>query len=224
MHNSPIEKIRRAKVVILDFDGVIKESLDAKAEAFCSLFDTADPQALHEIREHHLRNGGISRQVKIPIYMQIAGLGVEQQSVEEKLDELSSIIVENVLNSNWVPGAREYLCTNPFNQNLYVASATPGKELELICKRSRIFEYFTEIYGSENSKKDSCRTILEREKCNPGDCVFIGDSLSDYLPAMELRVPFILRRHMHNNDLLERVGPSWIENFRSIMDRHSEVP
>ena len=224
MHNNPIETIRRAKIVILDFDGVIKESLDAKAKAFCSLFDKADHRALQEIRNHHLQNGGISRQVKIPIYMQIAGLRVEQQSVQEKLEQISAIIVENVLNSDWVPGAREYLSTNPFNQTLYLASATPGEELKLICKHSRIFDYFAEIYGSENSKKDSCSTILKRERCSPCDCVFIGDSLSDYLPAIELKIPFILRHHMHNDALLERVGPCWIKNFRSIMDAHPEVP
>ena len=72
--------------------------------------------------------------------MKSAGLRVDQQSVKDKLDQLSSIIVKNVLDSNWVPGVREYIYTNPFNQNLYVASATPGKELEYICKQSNIFE------------------------------------------------------------------------------------
>ena len=224
MSNSPIEAISRAKVAILDFDGVIKESLEAKAKAFCSLFSNADHKALHDIRTHHFKNGGISREVKMPIYMKIAGLRVERQSVEEKLDQLSSIIVKNVLNSNWVPGAREYICSNPFSQNLYVASATPRTELEKICKQSKIFDCFTEIYGSEKSKKDACRTILEREKCSPSDCVFIGDSFSDYLPAMELKIPFILRHHVHNNGLLERVGQYWIKDFRPIMEKHSEVP
>ena len=224
MKTSTTETISRAKVAILDFDGVIKESLDAKAKAFCALFDNGDQRALHEIRTHHLENGGISRDIKIPIYMKIAGLRVDQQSVKEKLDQLSSIIVKNVLDSNWVPGVREYIYSNPFNQNLYVASATPGKELEQICKQSNIFEYFTEIYGSEISKKDACGAILAREKCRPSDCVFIGDSLSDYLPAIELEIPFILRRHNYNNRLLQRVGPCWINDFRPIMEILFEVP
>ena len=224
MSSSPIDTISRAKVAILDFDGVIKESLEAKAKAFCSLFGNADHQALHDIRIHHLQNGGISREVKIPIYMKIAGLRVERQSVEEKLDQLSSIIVKNVLDSNWVPGAREYIRSNPFSQNLYVASATPGKELEQICKQSEIFDCFTEIYGSEKSKRNACSAILKRENCSPSDCVFIGDSFSDYVPAMELKIPFILRHHVHNNCLLERVGRYWIKDFRPIMEKHSEVP
>ena len=48
-------------VLILDFDGVIVESIPLKTVAFRKIFSFAPPEHLDEIIAFHLENGGMSR-------------------------------------------------------------------------------------------------------------------------------------------------------------------
>jgi beta-phosphoglucomutase-like phosphatase (HAD superfamily) len=47
--------------LILDFDGVIVESIPLKTVAFQKIFSFAPPEHLDEIIAFHLENGGMSR-------------------------------------------------------------------------------------------------------------------------------------------------------------------
>jgi beta-phosphoglucomutase len=47
--------------LILDFDGVIVESIPLKTVAFSKIFSFAPPKHLDEIIAFHLENGGMSR-------------------------------------------------------------------------------------------------------------------------------------------------------------------
>ena len=71
MNLAPVSKefLRSAKCIFWDFDGVIKDSVGVKAEAFKTIFDTCNDHVLKEIIRHHTENSGISRFNKIPIYL-----------------------------------------------------------------------------------------------------------------------------------------------------------
>ncbi|MDN5339305.1 MAG: hypothetical protein PWQ30_414, partial [Euryarchaeota archaeon] len=47
--------------LILDFDGVVVESLPLKTAAFRKIFSFTSPEHLDEIIAFHLENGGMSR-------------------------------------------------------------------------------------------------------------------------------------------------------------------
>ena len=55
-------------IIILDFDGVILESVSVKTEAFRTLFSFA-PEYVEEIVQFHKDNGGMSRFDQIPVYL-----------------------------------------------------------------------------------------------------------------------------------------------------------
>ena len=57
------------KYIFWDFDGVIKESVNIKNEAFKKLFADQSKSIIKRISYHHLANGGMSRFEKIPIYI-----------------------------------------------------------------------------------------------------------------------------------------------------------
>ena len=71
--------------IFWDFDGVIKDSVEVKTNAFKSLFEDFDPDLLDQIVEHHENNTGISRFEKIPMYLDWVGVKVNKDIVESKL-------------------------------------------------------------------------------------------------------------------------------------------
>ena len=62
-----------AKAIFWDFDGVIKDSVSLKSDAFSELFSSSDKAVVNKINEHHELNGGVSRYEKIPLYLEWSG-------------------------------------------------------------------------------------------------------------------------------------------------------
>ena len=56
------------KSLILDFDGVITESVGIKAEAFSNLYKKYGNDIQRKILDHHYSNGGMSRYDKFRFY------------------------------------------------------------------------------------------------------------------------------------------------------------
>ena len=69
-----IDKLAKYKVIFWDFDGTVKESNPVKTDAFEKLFQEFGDVLTKKIKRHHLENEGVSRYVKIPKYMQWAGI------------------------------------------------------------------------------------------------------------------------------------------------------
>ena len=63
--------LTKASVVFWDFDGVVKESTAIKNQAYAQMFSKFGKEALDKVMEHHCRNGGISRELKIPLYFTV---------------------------------------------------------------------------------------------------------------------------------------------------------
>ena len=224
MANRAVRAISKARVVILDFDGVIKDSLDAKADAFCSLFENTDPKTLEKIKTHHWLNGGISRSKKLPYYLELAGIPPSDSVLREKLDQLGKIMINKVLECEWVPYALQFISENRYNQNIYIASAAPKEELEEICNQSSISQYIKKIYGSNSTKQEALKDIMREEQCEPSSCVFVGDSLGDIKAANETMMQFILRQHQYNQALLKGFMGVSIPNFRPMMEMNTRNP
>ena len=62
------------KILFWDFDGVIKDSVEVKTQAFFQLFEPFGELVAEKVRKHHEAHGGMSRFDKFPIYLQWAGL------------------------------------------------------------------------------------------------------------------------------------------------------
>ena len=57
------------KYIFWDFDGVIKESVEVKSDAFENLFKSFGDEVAKKVRNHHEENGGVSRFDKLPLYV-----------------------------------------------------------------------------------------------------------------------------------------------------------
>ena len=189
-------------ISFLDFDGVIKDSVDAKGAAFVAIFREFGEALGERILAHHRSNGGMSRAQKIPLYMGWAGLPAQPVTVERFTRSFAAEARRAVVESPWVPGALEFLERRRAGEVKVIVSATPEPELRSIAEELGIVHLVDSIFGSPTQKVDALRQEMRRLGARPNDCILVGDSMVDLEAAIASGVPFILRRHAGNGDLV----------------------
>jgi len=181
-------------LIILDFDGVILESVSAKTKAFSELFSGEEPEDLSKIINYHLENGGMSRFNKFRhIYSEILDRELTEDKMRELSENFEDIVKNEVINSPFVSGAEEFLSGFFSKIPLYVVSATPQDEIRDIVKEKGIKGYFRGVFGSPETKASHIKKILEDTGVKPENVVFIGDAKNDWKAAAENRIRFIGR-------------------------------
>ena len=205
-----------ADVLFWDFDGVIKESVEVKTNAFVKLFHKFGREIADRVREHHEANGGMSRFDKLPLYLEWAGECCSQSSVNQLCDQFACLVLDEVVRSPWVPGVELYLRSNPYGQTFFLVSATPQNELEHIIQKLNLTDCFSRIIGAPTSKIDALGMTLEERNINSKDCIMIGDAQEDYLAAQANHVPFLLRLHATNAKLFINYSGSSVNDFTEL--------
>ena len=182
------------KFIFWDFDGVIKESVAVKGEAYMTVFEEFFNQEIAlQVRDFHLKNGGMSRYEKIPTCLRSI-CNVENEGLSIELQErFAEIVVDKVCSADWVPGVLEFL-ERRFTRNLnFILSATPHDELGTILARLELLQ-FDGWGGSPAKKAELGAKFLFDFGLMPNEGCFIGDSLVDYETAEQLGLPFVHRR------------------------------
>ena len=205
--------MRRYAIVFWDFDGVIKESVAAKTEAFAQLFRPFGGDVAKRVREHHERNGGMSRFEKIPIYLQWAGVPASAAQVSRYCEAFATAVRHSVIESKWVPGAREYLQGNCNRQRFVLVSATPQAEIEEVISSLGIVSCFSDVFGAPTTKVAGVNAVLSQAGCAQGRALLIGDSEADYRAALAAGVDFLLRQTALNQALQASYSGPQCENF-----------
>jgi phosphoglycolate phosphatase-like HAD superfamily hydrolase len=195
------ELLRRYTTLFWDFDGVIKDSLEVKAQAFAALFAPFGAGIAARVRAHHECNGGLSRYQKLPLYLEWAGCDTSPAEVDRYCEKFSVAVRQAVIDCAWVPGVREYLAANHARQHFVLITATPQAEIEEIVAALGIVAWFREIHGAPAAKADAIRAVLVSGKRAPRDALLIGDSDADHAAAKAAGVDFLLRRTAFNTAL-----------------------
>ena len=193
--------MKERKVIFWDFDGVIKESVAVKTKSYISVFRKYGSRITDRVRIHHEENGGQSRFEKIPLYLSWVYERVGEELVERYCDEFASLVVDAVIESEWVPGAREYLQQNCGRQRFVMITATPQGEIEVILKALGIDLFFERVYGAPMSKSKAIKMVLDERFCSVNECLVIGDSGSDLEAAHVNGLEFLLRQTSLNKNL-----------------------
>ncbi len=181
------------RLVILDFDGVILESVSVKTEAFRTLFST-EPDHVDEIVAFHLKNGGMSRFDKFHyIYKNILKKKLDQVTFDMLSEKFSALVFQAVINVPFVPGAEEFLKKYRSAISLYVVSATPEQELKEIIQERNLTSCFRDVYGAPRKKAECIGEILRKSGISASDALFVGDALNDLAAAQSSGVKFIGR-------------------------------
>ena len=183
------------KVIVLDFDGVIVESVGIKTAAFRELF--SDSPKVEEIYQYHLAHNALSRFIKFPhIYKSILGLEYTEEIGMELSQRYSELVFQKVTDCPMVHGAAKFLRTLSVTHPLYLVSTTPQDDLTRLVKARDLYGYFKEIWGIPPGDKVSyIRHALEIEKAKPIECVYIGDMREDFRIAQHAGVMFVGREN-----------------------------
>jgi len=190
--NKKVERIPY-QAVFFDFDGVILDSVEVKTRAFAEIFRAYGPEAERVGVEYHLANGGLSRYRKFDYVFKTvlnrSPSGAELQKLGEKFSELS---LQGVLEAPFMPGALETLRELKTHRiPAFVVTGTPDQEIKTIIRHRGLADYFREVRGSPQSKEDIVTDILIRYDLEAGQCLFIGDSKTDYEAAKKTGLVFL---------------------------------
>ena len=213
---SASDLIKNAKVVFWDFDGVIKESVDIKTQAFQKLFTKYGSEVTEKVRKHHEENGGMSRFQKFPIYLAFANLKATNDDVKLLSAMFSDLVLDGVVNSPWIPGVENFIRSNSYQQIFIVVSATPTDELVEIIDRLNLRSCFESIFGAPITKADAIQSSISKLAVSASEAVMIGDASADLNAADLNQVPFILRKHSSNIRLAEGYSGVMINNFNGL--------
>jgi HAD superfamily hydrolase (TIGR01549 family) len=192
--------------IIFDFDGVLVDSVNVKADAFYQLYAEFGDSIAKQVKNHHLEHGGVTRSEKIAYYHK-AYLNqlLSGDDLQLWCQRFSNIVVESVINAQWIPGSLDFLHENSEIYTFHIASATPEDELLYIVKQRSMDHFFDIIQGAPTSKADNVARIIACSGRDPNECVMIGDSVTDYEAAMKNNISFVgvakSRAHFPTGDL-----------------------
>ena len=203
------------KIIILDFDGTLVESVGIKDRAFHEMFKTY-PDKLEEIMRYHLENNATIRYDKFRyIFNEI----LKEDYTEEKEMELcgtySGLVVDSIIKCQAVQGSTKFLECFSGEIPFYLVSVNPLPELEDILKARGMKNYFTKIYAHPWIKKNAIKDLMGIEGIGQNEILFIGDTYEDFNSARETGVTFIGRDSGKFNG---ETGFPVYENFNEIMD------
>lgn len=211
------------KFAIFDFDGVILESVNVKADAFFELYLPYGKDIAEKARGHHLQNGGMSRFEKFKLYhSNFLSKPLTTEENEILSQKFSKIVLNQILKAPLVVGAQKTLETLKDQLELWVISGTPEQELKFIINERNLSNYFKGIYGAPTSKIEHLQQVIKTMQYDPNDGVFIGDATVDYEAAYSQHMDFVLRETDENKILFQNIkGISKIPNllnFASVLD------
>jgi len=208
--------VKEYSAIFWDFDGVIKDSVEVKTQAYFQLFEPFGSVVAERVREHHEAHGGMSRFDKLPLYLQWVNQEPNQATVSEYCEQFSQLALQGVIDAPWVAGVERYLRSNIHQQTFVLVSATPQDELEHILNALNLTKCFAEVYGAPIRKQDAIGKTLLARGLDASDCLMIGDAQADLDAAVANQVPFLLRRHDSNTKVFATYTGTSVEDFTTL--------
>ncbi len=183
---------RPPQALLLDFDGVLCQSVALKADAFADLYADLGPAAVAAVRAYHSIHGGLSRVHKIRHYQQTLRGSDDEAEIARLVDRFGSLVRDKVIAAPEVPGAGALLeaarhCGVP----CHVISGTPEPEMREIVERRGMAPFFSSVLGSPVRKPLHVQSLIEAGPLNPSRCLMIGDAMEDHAAAAAHGVPFL---------------------------------
>jgi phosphoglycolate phosphatase len=178
--------------LLLDFDGVILESVELKIRAFLKIYENEDPAKLAQILEYQRLHGGITRRLKFRHFEKhLFGRSGDPAAVERLSAAYTKLVHDAVVACPFVRGAEKFLRSAQNQVDLHVVSGTPEEELADIIQRRRLSPYFKSVQGAPTTKPEGFARILEQNGYDPRRTLAVGDSTTEYAAAMDLDIPFL---------------------------------
>lgn len=198
--------------IVFDFDGVIAESTDIKSEAFYTVALPWGEDAARRMADYHAAHFGVSRFAKFEwFFREVLHKEITPEESSALGDKFSEICLEKIKKVSLVPGFTDVLSVAYGRCPLFVASATPQAELEVILQYRELDGFFKEVYGSPPDKTALLQRAVDFINALPARVLMVGDSKTDYNAAMEVGTDFYGRGEQFKDS-----GFTWGEDLRNL--------
>jgi len=178
--------------LLLDFDGVILQSVQIKIDAFLTIYADADDDERAAILDYQREHGGVTRRLKFRyIEKHIFGRTIDDARVEALSDAYTKLVHGAVLACPFVPGAEAFLSRVVEHAAMHLVSGTPHDELIDIVRRRHLERYFASVHGAPETKPDAFAQILKERGYAPERVLAVGDSTTEFHAGRALGVPFL---------------------------------
>ena len=180
------------KNIIFDFDGVILDSMPTRDLGFREIFKEFDNELVEELIIYHNQNGGLSRFVKIRyFYEKLLNKSISDDEVKKLAEKFSIIMKRELIKSKYLIEDSVEFIKNNFNKyRFHIASGSEHYELNYLCEKLNLKQYFKTINGSPTHKNDIVKNILEKNDYFINETILIGDSTNDFEAAKENKIIF----------------------------------
>ena len=209
----------RYEAFFFDFDGVLADSVEVKTRAFGLLFEPYGPEVVAQVVDHHRNHGGMTRVGKFcHYYREFLKETLTDEMLAELCQQFSRLVVDEVVKSPEIKGAKAFLMEWHDHIPCFVISATPDNEIREIVRRRGLQNFFKEVLGSSASKSENLKTLLNNYRFDPAKGLFFGDAESDYRAAKDCGVEFMAILPGPDSPLLKIVPDvRWVNNFETAM-------
>jgi beta-phosphoglucomutase-like phosphatase (HAD superfamily) len=178
--------------VILDFDGVVVESVELKIQAFLTMYAHESPEKRQAILEHQRTHGGVTRRLKFAHFeRELFGRPGDPATLDRLAAGYAKLVHAAVLACPFIRGAIDFLEASHGRTDLHVVSGTPEEELLDIIDRRGLARYFKTVHGAPKTKPEAFRLILDANRYAHDRVVAVGDATTEYDAAVALQMPFI---------------------------------
>ncbi|KVG65184.1 HAD family hydrolase [Burkholderia pseudomultivorans] len=183
----------RIKAIAFDFDGVILDSVQLKADLFIDCYGgRLDESQKAAILAYQAQHGGIGRAEKFRYFERnVFGRIPDEATIARLANQYSTLLMARVGSCPELPGARAFLERSSTQLSLHLVSGTAHHDLVAITAQRRLDHYFDTIVGSPTAKVDAFADIVRSGCWLPDQVLAIGDSMTELQAAAQIGMPFV---------------------------------
>jgi HAD superfamily hydrolase (TIGR01549 family) len=202
------------KNILFDFDGVILDSMPVREYGFRKIFEDYDDDLVNKLLKFHNANGGLSRYIKIEyFYNELLGQDISNKNVKKLAENFSVIMRKRLTDKKYlIEKTMNFIYVNFKSYNLHIVSGSDEKELQFLCKKLEIGNYFISIHGSPTHKNYLVSDILNKNSYKANETILIGDSINDHEAAEVNNIDF----YGFNNVELRVHSKVYIEDYNCL--------
>lgn len=210
------------KIIALDFDGTIIESNHIKDQAFETIFSDW-PAHKEAMMQWHIPRDTVDRQEKFRYFVEeILGMHGNNKLINKLILRFSELTRKEIVECPMVAGSQAFLDYWVDNVSLFLVSATPQNELNIILEERHLDGYFCEAYGAPIDKVEVLKQIMGDEKVSADEMLYIGDSTEDQQAAGSLGIHFIGRQSDRPMNTVENYIFSDFTKIKEYLIEHYE--
>ena len=181
------------KVLFLDYDGVIVDSMGPKAEAIADAFAPYSNDRA-AIADGFHRHAGSGREAQFDrIYKDLTGETLDSPTRArivaaflERIDAINDAV-------GLFPGVHDFVVAQAAKRLVAVVTGVPGDEAARQLDRFGLASCLASVYGAtrETPKHVHMERFLDARGLAPTDALFAGDSQTDMQQAALAGIPFV---------------------------------